>query len=92
MRFMGANLLHVASSGVLSLFISFTYFRPVWMQKISLLVGLATASVVHAVFNFVVYIVSDYNNEMILLAFSYVWITLIILILALEKVKTIKEF
>lgn len=92
MRFMGANLLHVASSGVLSLFISFAYYRPVWIQRISVLVGLVAATLVHTVFNFIVYTVAEYRGEMIFVAFSYVWITLIILILALEKVKAVKEF
>ncbi len=92
MRFMGANLLHVASSGVLSLCIGFSYFKPVWIQRISTLGGLCIASLVHATFNLLILLVSEYNKEMIFVAFSYVWITLIILILALEKVKTVKEF
>jgi RsiW-degrading membrane proteinase PrsW (M82 family) len=92
MRFMGANLLHVASSGVLSLFISYAYFKPIWAQRLSLMVGLLAATILHTIFNFLILLVTDFNKEMIFVAFSYVWITLIILILALEKVKTIKEF
>lgn len=92
LRFMGANLLHVASSGVLSLCIAYTYFKPVWMQRVSVLLGIGAATFVHAIFNLSIVIISEYNKEMIFLAFSYVWITLIILILALEKVKKIKEF
>ncbi len=92
MRFMGANLLHVASSGILSLFISFTYFMPIWKQRLSAFVGLISATLIHAIFNYFIMLITETNKDMIFIAFSYVWITLIILILALEKVKTIKQF
>jgi len=92
LRFMGANLLHVASSGVLSLCIAFTYFKPVWLQRVSIWGGIIAATVVHTIFNLLIILVSETNKEMIFVAFSYVWLTLIILILALEKVKKIKEF
>lgn len=92
MRFMGANLLHVAASGILSLFIGYTYFKPIWKQFVSVIAGLIVATLVHAVFNYLIMLIAETNKEMIFVAFSYVWITLIILILALEKVKTIKEF
>ena len=94
MRFMGANLLHVASSGLLSLFIAFAYFKPVWVQRMYTLLGLAVAFIFHAGFNYVLTLIEGgvIGKEKIFLAFSFVWITLIILILALEKVKKIKEF
>lgn len=94
MRFMGANLLHVASSGILSLFISFAYFKPVWKQRLYTLLGLVSAFIFHAIFNYILVLieVGSIGKEKIFLAFSFVWITLIILILALEKVKRIKEF
>lgn len=94
MRFMGANLLHVASSGLLSLFIAYSYFKPVWKQHFYTLLGLITAFVFHAAFNYVLTLIEGgvIGKEKIFLAFSFVWITLIILILALEKVKKIKEF
>lgn len=94
MRFMGANLLHVASSGLLSLFIAFAYFKPVWTRRLYTLLGLLVAFLFHAGFNYVLTLieVGVIGKEKIFLAFSFVWITLIILILALEKVKKIKEF
>jgi protease PrsW len=94
MRFMGANLLHVASSGLLSLFIAFAYFKPVWVQRVYALIGLSVAFTFHATFNYVLTLIDNgiIGKEKIFLAFSFVWITLIILILALEKVKKIKEF
>ncbi|MCF7865229.1 MAG: PrsW family intramembrane metalloprotease [Candidatus Pacebacteria bacterium] len=94
MRFMGANLLHVASSGLLSLFIAFAYFKPVWKQRLYTIIGLFVAFLFHAGFNFLLTMIDNglIGKEKIFLAFSFVWITLIILILALEKVKKIKEF
>lgn len=94
LRFMGANLLHVASSGLLSLFIAYTYFKPVWKQRVSAFTGIAVATLFHGGFNFLLIAIDHYNlgKEKIFLAFSFVWMTLIILILALEKVKKIKNF
>lgn len=94
MRFMGANLLHVASSGILSLFIAFAYFKPVWLRRFWTVIGIVAAFVFHAVFNYALTMIETgvIGKEKIFLAFSFVWITLIILILALEKVKKIKEF
>lgn len=94
MRFMGANLLHVASSGILSLFIAFAYFKPSWLRRIYTVVGLIAAFVFHGVFNYVLTMIESgiIGKEKIFLAFSFVWITLIILILALEKVKKLKDF
>jgi RsiW-degrading membrane proteinase PrsW (M82 family) len=94
MRFMGANLVHVASSGLLSLFIAFAYFKPVWTQRFYTILGLFAAFLFHAGFNYLLTMIEigTLGKEKIFLAFSFVWITLIILILALEKVKKIKEF
>jgi protease PrsW len=92
MRFMGANLLHVASSGLLSLFIGYSYYKKKYIRIIYLIVGLISATLLHAVFNLLIIILTEIQKEMIFVAFSYVWITLIILILALEKVKKIKKF
>jgi RsiW-degrading membrane proteinase PrsW (M82 family) len=94
MRFMGANLLHVASSGLLSLFIAFAYFKPRLTQKLYTILGLLVAFLFHAGFNYLLTLIETgmIGKEKVFLAFSFVWITLIILILALEKVKTIKEF
>jgi hypothetical protein len=45
-----------------------------------------------AVFNFLIILVTEAGKENIFIAFSFVWLAIIILILALEKVKAIKEF
>ncbi len=92
MRFMGANLLHVASSGVLSLFIAFAYFKREWIQKIFTVTGILVATLLHACFNLLIILITESAKEKIFIAFSLVWISIILLILSLERVKTIKEF
>lgn len=92
MRFMGANLLHVASSGVLSLFIARAYFKPIWSQRLWAGIGIAAAVLVHTIFNFLIVIITEEVEGGIFVAFSFVWMTIILLILALESVKKIKEF
>jgi RsiW-degrading membrane proteinase PrsW (M82 family) len=94
MRFMGANLLHVAASGLLSIFIAFAYYKSTWIQRLYTFIGLLVAFIFHAGFNYLLTLIETdiIGKEKIFLAFSFVWITLIILILALEKVKKIKEF
>lgn len=92
MRFMGANLLHVASSGVLSLFIAWAYFKTVKMQRFWTLIGLIVAVLVHTLFNFLIVFITERSHGGIFIAFTFVWMTIIFLILTLERVKRIKEF
>jgi RsiW-degrading membrane proteinase PrsW (M82 family) len=89
LRFMGASLLHVISSGALSLFIAFAYYKKPWVQKGAIIVGILAAASIHGLFNFLI-IQSTANNPLIV--FSFVWLTTIILILTLERVKIIKKF
>lgn len=92
MRFMGANLLHVASSGVLALFIGFAYFKKQWFQKLFTITGILVATLLHASFNLLIILITESQKEKIFIAFSLVWISIILLILSLERVKAIKEF
>ena len=89
LRFMGANLLHVVASGALSLFVAYAYYKKRWLKEVFLGVGLITAVLLHTIFNFFI-IVSE--SKSVFSVFSFVWITTIILIIALEQVKTIKKF
>jgi len=93
MRFMGADLLHVASSGVLSLFIAAAYYKPRIIGKLYALAGIMVAILLHSTFNKIILWVIDTGvKENVFIAFSFVWLTIIILILALERVKAIKKF
>jgi RsiW-degrading membrane proteinase PrsW (M82 family) len=89
LRFMGANLLHVVASGALSIFVAFSYYKKRWIKEVFLVLGLITAVLLHTIFNFFI-IISE--SKSVFSVFSFVWITTIILIIALEQVKTIKKF
>lgn len=77
-RFIGATLLHALSSGVVGYY---------WAKKLSLLKGLAAASLLHAIFNYLIII---FNEELI-----YPTIFLIIIALFIfwdfEKLKITKS-
>lgn len=89
LRFMGASLLHVVSSGALSLFVAAAYYKRRFIKELYTILGLITAIALHTLFNFLIMV----NEEgKIFIVFSFVWITSIILIVILEKVKTIKKF
>ncbi len=88
-RFMGASLLHVAASGVFSIFIGYSFYKGKLSKLSWALVGLIVAALIHTIFNYII-VISDEQNMFI--AFSFVWISIILLILSLEKVKRIKQF
>ena len=88
-RFMGASLLHVAASGVFSIFIGYGFYKGKSTKAVLIFIGLIAATLIHTIFNFII-IISD--QQRMFVAFSFVWITIILLILSLEKVKKIKNF
>jgi RsiW-degrading membrane proteinase PrsW (M82 family) len=89
LRFMGASLLHVLASGALSIFVAMAYYKKRWLKELYTGIGLITAIVLHALFNFLI-MVSEPKS--IFSVFSFVWATTIFLIIILERVKTIKKF
>jgi RsiW-degrading membrane proteinase PrsW (M82 family) len=88
-RFMGASLLHVVASGALSVFISYAFYKTKWAKRSYWIIGLLAATVLHTLFNYFIIITTEDSSYLI---FSFVWLTTIILIAALEKVKAIKQF
>ena len=88
-RFMGASLLHVAASGVFSIFIGYSFYKGKISKLSWAIFGLFVAGIIHTIFNYII-VISDEQNMFI--AFSFVWISIILLILSLEKVKKIKQF
>ncbi len=87
MRFIGSSILHVASSGALSVCIGISFYKSFWKKEAFICIGLVIACLIHFSFNFFLTI-SDGSSAF--LVFSSVWIITIILILTLEKVKQIK--
>ncbi len=88
-RFMGASLLHVVSSGCLSIFFAYAFYKSRFIKEILTLVGLMCAGLLHWLFNL---LIIHTDQQSAFLPFAYVWMASIILIFALERVKKIKKF
>ncbi len=89
MRFIGSSVLHVASSGALSVCIGLSFCKSFWKKEAYIWFGIVLACLIHWAFN--VYLTID-NGSSAFLVFSSVWVVAIILILALERVKQNKCF
>lgn len=86
-RFVGASLVHVASSGIIGIFVAFSYFKEQKIKKRYLTAGFILAVSLHATFN--LFIMKGENNSNTLPAFFGIWIIIIIVIIILERIKNI---
>lgn len=88
MRYIGATLLHVLSSGVLGLLIGFSFWKNKFVKTTYLVVGIIISTLLHTSFN--LYIMENKGNG-IFLIFSFVWLAIILLITSMEKLKRLKR-
>lgn len=86
MRFVGATLLHILASGIVGYAIGLTFYKKASSQIPAVALGLCAAIALHTAFNLL--IIS--NESKMFTAFMAVWILTIGLIIAIEKLKTIK--
>ena len=86
MRFIGAMLLHTISSATIALFISFNFFDTKGEKTIFTIIGLICAIIVHGAFNY--FMIGNQGTS--ILALALIWIAVIIMLLAFEKIKKIK--
>ncbi len=85
MRFIGATLLHTISSATIALFISFHFFDKK-MKKISFaILGIICSIIMHSVFNLLMI-----GQGASIMALELIWIIVIIILLAFEKIKKIR--
>ncbi len=87
LRFVGATLLHVISSGMIGVCTGLVFYKSKSIKHTMLGIGLLSAIVLHTLFNH--FIMTKGDN--LLIVFSGVWIGLIVVILALEHIKKIKR-
>lgn len=87
LRFIGATLLHVVCSGIIGMFLGFSFYKSKTSRKIFTVLGILLATVLHTMFNNFI-IKSEHN---ILFIFAGVWVGLILVILLLEHIKKIKR-
>ncbi|MEK7634918.1 MAG: PrsW family glutamic-type intramembrane protease [Patescibacteria group bacterium] len=86
-RFLGATLLHVASSAAIGVMMGLAYYKRPQIKKLFLLTGLLLAVVLHTVFNL---LIIKLEGELFFI-FAGVWILIILLIVLIEKVKKINS-
>lgn len=85
-RFLGATLLHVASSAVVGVMVALSYYKKPLTKKIFLYTGLGMAITLHTIFNLL--IIKLENN--LFLIFAGVWVLIVLLLVLIEKVKNVK--
>ncbi len=85
-RFIGSTLLHTVASSVIGVFLAFAYYKQPHLKEEYGFIGIFIAGVLHTLFNFL--ILSE-SGAQAFLAFVSVWLLVIVLIVTLEKVKTI---
>ncbi|MDE1874836.1 MAG: PrsW family intramembrane metalloprotease [Patescibacteria group bacterium] len=88
MRFVGASLLHVVSSGVLGYFIAREFYRGRLAKNAWRIVGLSVAIALHALFN--LFIIYDNGSETFLV-FGCVWAAAIGVLLLFERAKAVHQ-
>ena len=88
-RFLGATILHVLASGTVGVFLALAYYKDKMTQVLAGTFGLFIAVVLHALFNF---FIMDSSGETILGVFLFVWMGIIALFLAFEKIKQLELF
>ncbi|MDO8569209.1 MAG: PrsW family glutamic-type intramembrane protease [bacterium] len=86
LRFIGASLLHVVSSGIIGAALAFSFYKSRTGRVTFILIALILAIVFHTIFNLAII---HWNISGTMLAFGLVWIGVILLLLAFEKAKTI---
>jgi RsiW-degrading membrane proteinase PrsW (M82 family) len=87
LRFIGATLLHTATSAIIGASIAFSFFHKE-KRKYNVVGGILLAGFLHFVFN---YFIIKSGGESVLKIFIPLWLGIIIIIFIFEKVKRIKK-
>jgi len=86
LRFIGASLIHVLSSAIIGGALAFAFYRDFIYKLWFGVIGVILAISLHAVFNF---LIITTGASQLLTIFLGVWVGIIFLLLALERVKSI---
>ncbi len=87
LRFVGATLLHVVSSGLLGGFLAYTFWKK--RHTTAIATGLGSVILLHAVFNF--FILKGGEGVVTILTFAFLWFITFILIGVFQKIKHLKH-
>jgi RsiW-degrading membrane proteinase PrsW (M82 family) len=86
-RFLGATLLHIASSAIIGVMIGLAYYKKPLTRKIFLVLGVCTSIVLHTVFNlFIIRFQDD-----LFFVFAGIWVLIVLLIVMIEKIKKVNS-
>ena len=86
MRFIGATLVHVASSALIGLFAGYSLFFAQGVRRRYIGVGFMLATVLHALFN--LFIIKNSQNSFA--GFLLIWLFVVLIIVLFERIKKIK--
>ncbi len=89
LRFVGATLLHVISSGALGFVLALGFCKRGIRRKLGIIAGLLLAIILHALFNLFI-LKSEGSATYTLTVFSFVWLAVALLLIGFEKVKQLK--
>jgi RsiW-degrading membrane proteinase PrsW (M82 family) len=84
-RFLGATLLHVASSATIGVMIGLAYYKRPLIKKIFLIMGLSISILLHTIFNL---LIIKLENDLFFV-FAGVWVLIVLLIVLIEKIKKV---
>ena len=84
LRFIGASLLHIASSALIGFSIGFSVGQKAWKRWGSLFIGLSLAFALHTAFN---YFIMINEGKFLLNIFALLWAVIILIIVLFEKIK-----
>ncbi len=87
LRFIGASLLHVVSSAIIGVSISFSFYSSKGVRLLAGILGLGLAIIFHTGFNVAII---KWDEMGTLYAFGTVWIAIVAMIFAFEKAKTLR--
>lgn len=88
LRFIGASLLHTMSSGTIGICMALAFYKSKNKKRIYMLSGIAIAIVLHTMFNLFIIRQTEGN---IFFVFGAVWLSIVVLLLLFEKVKSINK-
>jgi RsiW-degrading membrane proteinase PrsW (M82 family) len=88
LRFIGATLLHTITSSIIGIALALTFYRSKRARIVYVTIGVITAIVLHAGFNLSIMF---FNGSLPILPFYAVWIAIIVILLAFEKVKSLRK-
>jgi RsiW-degrading membrane proteinase PrsW (M82 family) len=86
LRFIGATLLHIACSGVIGVCLAFSFKKSTQVKVVYGICGVILATLLHALFNITII---NSSPIQILEIFACIWIGLCVLMVSLEKIKSI---